>query len=230
MELKNPKRLLIRLQELVGDSQEYFVSGSLSFLPRLNNYRQPHDVDVAVSRELFQTRRSVLDPSDDVRILRLSEVAIAEGFPIAKVLTPRTGFVHVFNPDGLLDISCYSRTPRGFVFSLGFALSLEVPGMIQERFRLLNWEGVSYKAGPPELAFIPKAVSCLRAGSERREQDRQDLKQLVSIVDWDFIRKLLGNGGLRWFGRRLPKPIRMALDPFASPKLTTERHFEGLQK
>lgn len=219
MEPTNPKRLLIRLKELVGSSKEYFVSGSLSFLPLLDNYRQPHDVDVAIRRERFQARRSVFGPSVDVRTLRLSEVAIAERFSIARVLTPRTGFVHVFTTAGLLDISCYSRTPRGFVFSLGFALSLEVPGMIQERFRLLNWEGVSYQAGPPELAFIPKAVSFLRAGFERREQDRQDLKHLASIVDWDFIRKLLGNGGLRWFGRRLPKPIRTALDPFACPSL-----------
>jgi hypothetical protein len=204
----------MRLQELVGNSKEYFVSGSLSFLPLLDNYRQPHDVDVAISRKLFQARRSVFGPSADVRILRLSEVAIAEGFSIARVLTPRTGFVHVFTPDGLLDMSCYSRTPHGFVFSLGFTLTLEVPGMIQERFRLLSWEDVSYQAGPPELAFIPKAVSYLRTGFERRKQDRQDLKLLSSLVDWDFIQKLLDDGGLRWFGHRLPKPIRTALDPF----------------
>jgi hypothetical protein len=49
--------LLRLLQDWTAGSEEYFVSGSLSFLPVLGSYREPgHDVDVAVSQGLFTAR------------------------------------------------------------------------------------------------------------------------------------------------------------------------------
>lgn len=52
-----------------------------------------------------------------------------------------------------------------------------------------------------------------------REQDREDLARLASIVDWSFIRKLLNQGGLRWLGYRWPRPIRSRLDPFGESEI-----------
>ncbi|MFQ5824175.1 MAG: hypothetical protein ACE5JB_08990 [bacterium] len=57
--------LLKKLLQLMGKSDEYFVSGSLSFLPLLGNYRPPlHDVDAAIARDLFQARRHMFNLSD----------------------------------------------------------------------------------------------------------------------------------------------------------------------
>jgi hypothetical protein len=218
----NVKFLLTRLLRIVGDSDEYFVSGSLSFLPLLGNYRQPeHDVDAAIAQELFQTRKRLFGPTERIRFLPLSEVAIATESRLARILAPRTGFVHVDGPDGLLDLSCYRRDERGFVFSLGAGFTLEIPGAIAERFRWLSWEGVSYQAGPPELAFIPKAVWYLKTESGLGKQDRlgskhlEDINRLKKIIDWDFVGYLLERGGLYWLEHRLPKAIRSRLDPFS---------------
>jgi hypothetical protein len=225
--MANTTRLLPRLLELVGDSDEYFVSGSLSFLPLLGNYRQPvHDVDAAISQELFQKRKHLFGPTEEIRFLSLAEVAVASESPLAKVFSPRTGFVHVDGPDGLLDLSCYCRNERGFVFSLGGGLSLEIPGFIADRFRVLSWEGISYQAGPPESAFIPKAVWYLQTQHASLKPDDpnvkhlEDLKRLVKIIDWDFVRQLLTQGGLRWFGCRLPK----RLDPFKADEILALQH------
>jgi hypothetical protein len=227
----NTKSLLTRLLEIAGDSTEYFVSGSLSFLPLLGNYRRPvHDVDAAIARELFHARKSLFRPSEHIRYLRLSEVAIAAESRLAKALSPRTDFVHVDGADGLLDLSCYRRGAGGFSFSLGAGLTLEVPEMITERFRSLSWEGISYRAAPPELAFIPKAVWYLR--NRRVLQDTnnpdlkhlEDIKHLTKIIDWGFVRQLLGRGGLRWLGYRLPGPLRSRLDPFAGDEIMRLQH------
>jgi hypothetical protein len=220
------KSLLTRLLEVVGDSTEYFVSGSLSFLPLLASYRRPvHDVDAAVAQELFHARTSLFHSSERIRYLHLSEVAIASESRLAKALSPRTGFVHVDVADGLLDLSCYRRVAGRFIFPLGAGLTLEVPEVITERFRSLSWEGISYQAAPPELAFIPKAVwylrnrHALRETSDPDSKHLEDIRHLVRIIDWGFVRQLLGRGGLRWLGYRLPGPLRSRLDPFAMSEL-----------
>jgi hypothetical protein len=226
----NVKFLLLHLLQAVGESDEYFVSGSLSFLPLLGSYRQPaHDVDAAVAQELFQKRKPLFGSAKQLHFLRLSEVAIAAESRLAKALAPQTSFVHIDGPNGLLDLSCYRRGARGLLFSLGAGLTLEVPHAVTARFRMLSWEGVSYQAGPPELAFIPKAAWYLRARpalSGRSGADLkhlEDLKRLVRIVDWDFVRQLLEQGGLRWFGYRLPGRISSWFDPFAASEVLALR-------
>jgi hypothetical protein len=225
------KLLLLRLLEITGDSDAYFVSGSLSFLPLLSNYRQPaHDVDAAIAQELFQARKRLFGSTERVRFLPLSEVAIAAESPLARAVAPRTGFVHVDGPDGLLDLACYRRSARGFIFSLGAGFTLEIPGEITERFRWLSWEGISYQAGPPEVAFIPKAVWYLRTEARLAEPDHsgskhlEDIKQLTQIIDWDFVGYLLERGGLRWLGQRLPKAMRSRLDPFGVKEILSLRN------
>lgn len=112
--MANIDRLLQRLLELASGSNEYFVSESLSFLPLLDNYRKPrHDVDVAIAQELFEQRKHLFTPDEHVHFLSLSQVAIAAESGIARALSPRTGFVHVEGPDGLLDLSCYVRAVAG---------------------------------------------------------------------------------------------------------------------
>lgn len=222
----NAKSLLIRLLEIVGDSTEYFVSGSLSFLPLVGSYRQPvHDVDAAIAQELFHARKHLFRPSEGIRHLPLSEVAIASESSFAKALSPQTEFVHVDVAGGLLDLSCYRREAGRFIFSLGVGLTLEVSDVITERFRSLSWEGISYRAAPPELAFIPKAVWYLRNRQLRQKINHpdlkhlEDLKHLVRIIDWSFVQQLLERGGLRWLGHRLPEPLRTWLDPFATDEI-----------
>lgn len=222
----NAKSLLIRLLEIVGDSTEYFVSGSLSFLPLLGSYRQPaRDVDAAIAQELFNARKYLFHPSERIRHLPLSEVAIASESSFAKALSPQTGFVHVDVAGGLLDLSCYRREAGRFIFPLGVGLTLAVPEVITERFRSLSWEGISYQAAPPELAFIPKAVWYLRHRRLRRKindpdlKHLEDLKHLVRIIDWSFVQQLLERGGLRWSGYRLPETLRTRLDPFATDEI-----------
>jgi hypothetical protein len=164
-----------------------------------------------------------------IRFLPLSEVAIATESTLARALAPRTGFVHVDGPEGLLDLSCYRKSARGFIFSLGAGLTLEIPEAITERFRLLNWEGICYQAGPPELAFIPKAVWYLQNKPTLGEQARsdskhlEDIRQLMKIIDWDLVGYLLERGGLRWLGHRLPRAIRSRLDPFSMKAILSLR-------
>jgi hypothetical protein len=43
----------------------------------------------------------------------------------------------------------------------------------------------------------------------------EDLRRLRTLVDWDFVERLLARGGLRWLGRRLPYFIRTRIDPFS---------------
>jgi hypothetical protein len=226
----NVKQLLIQLLNIVGDSDEYFVSGSLSFLPLLGNFRQPlHDVDAAISEELFQNLISVFNSEQRISYLRLSEVAVASNSTIAGVLWPRTGFVHVDGPNGLLDLSCYRRNKRGYIFTLGGGFTLEVPEMIKEGFRQLSWEGIRYQAGPPELAFIPKAVWYLQTesksgGKERIESKHmEDIREMIKIIDWEFTQCLLERGGLRWLGRRLPRAIGRRVDPFQASEILSLR-------
>ncbi|MEW6206887.1 MAG: hypothetical protein AB1631_00865 [Acidobacteriota bacterium] len=220
------KSLLIRLLEIVGDSAEYFVSGSLSFLPLTGNYRQPaHDLDAAISKELFHARKHLFHPSEHIHYLSLSEVAIASESSFARAFSPQTEFVHVDGVDGLLDLSCYRRKAGRFIFALGAGLALEIPEVITERFRLLNWEGISYQAAPPELAFIPKAVWYLRnkhLSEEMNSPDRkhfEDMRHLVKIIDWGFVSQLLEQGGVRWLGYKLPEPIKSWVDPFAADEI-----------
>lgn len=113
----------------------------------------------------------------------------------------------------MLDVSCYQRTRDGFVFSLGGGLTLDVPGIIEQRMQRLTWAGVTFKAGPPELAFLPKAVS-LTSG-RARPQDRDDVERMKKLIDRGFLRELLARGAVRWRGRPLP----VGLQPFRSERI-----------
>jgi len=215
------RRLLERLLRIVGESTDYFVSGSLSFIPLVPAYREPeHDVDASLSGPLFRSRREMVATEGQIQVLRFGEVAVAQDLPISRFLSPRTDFMHVNTPDGLLDLTIYNVTSRSLVFRLGAGLTLEVPRCVLDRVTILTWSDLRYRAGPPELAFLPKAVWYLRTPPSRLAEDRmsvkhlQDLKHLHSIIDWRFLAQLVQDGAIRCCGLRLPGLVDRRVNPF----------------
>jgi hypothetical protein len=203
--------LLERLLRVVAGSRDYFVSGSLSFLPLLPPYREPgHDVDAALEQRLFEARRGAISAEGEARVLRLAEVAVAQDSAIARWVSPRTGFVHVETADGLLDLAAYTAGGGRISFGLGGGLSGSLPAQVLDRVRTLEWKGLCYRAGPPELAFLPKALLHVRARRRRSpvapelRKHELDLERMLPIVDWDFASLLLREGTLRWLGLRVP--------------------------
>jgi len=151
------RKLLERLLHIVSESGDYFVSGSLSFLPLVEPYREPaHDVDASMSVTLFESRRDVIAAQGRIQVLRLGEVAVAQDSRASRVLSPRTDFIHVNTPDGLLDLTVYRIARNSLVIRLGAGLTLEVPRYVLDRIQALTWEGISYRAGPIRISSIPK--------------------------------------------------------------------------
>ena len=208
--------LLSSLLRIVGPSDDYFVSGSLSFLPLTGRHRAPeHDVDVGISYPLFEARRAVIEREGDLQILRLREVAIADTAPLARILIAKTGFAHLETPNGLLDFGRYRRSGDRLEMSLGLGLAMCFPAVVLERVRTLEWHGLRFRAGPLELAFLPKAVGYALAQQGKPppgglpKKHITDLENLSLLVDWGFVEFLIAECGVRWHGHRLPS----ALDP-----------------
>lgn len=213
--------VLRRLLDILGSSPDYFVSGSLSFLPLVPRYREPrHDVDVGVAAELFEARRAAFEAAGEVHVLRLSEVAIADAASATRLLAPRTGFVHVETPDGLIDLSQFARREGCLELFLGAGLTLRVPGAVLERVRVLEWEGLRYRAGPPELALLPKILWYLAwkdggaAPSPEEQKHLLDLRHAHALVDWQFAGALVAEAHFCWRGRRFPAFLDRLLNPF----------------
>lgn len=203
--------LLERLLRIVEGSEDYFVSGSLSFLPRLPPYRTPgNDVDAALKKDLFVARREAIAREGPLRPLRLSEVAALQDSPLARVVSPRADWIHVETRDGLLDLALYTLRGARLEFRLGAGLSGSVPRAVLDRVTVLEWEGRRYRAAPPELAFLPKALwyvqsRCSRAPmAEEVRKHELDLRHMLPLIDWDFAALLLDRGDARWLGCRLP--------------------------
>lgn len=53
-------------------------------------------------------------------------------------------------------------TPSALSFTLGPGLRLSLPRSGLDRVETVTWQGLSYQAGPLELAFIPKAIASVR--------------------------------------------------------------------
>jgi hypothetical protein len=224
------KKLFEALFRIIGDSDDYFITGSLSFLPLVDPYREPaHDIDVSLSRELFQKRRNVIVKEGKVKVLRLSEVAVAMDSSITRILVPRTDFIHVDTGEGLLDLSFY-RKRKGFIeFKLGAGLTFVVPSSVLDRAKILSWEGFSYRAGPPEFAFLPKAVLYPRLKRSTKTLDEEgakhleDLKRLARVIDWDFAAVFLDQLQVHWLGRPIPHAFDRRFNPFRAVDLNQLR-------
>jgi hypothetical protein len=220
-DLTSVKEILECFLGIVGESPDYFVSGSLSFLPLGPCYREPkHDVDVGVSVELFEQRKAMFEAAGRVHTLRLSEVAIADTSGPARLFAPRTKFVHINTPAGLIDLSQF-RVRDDFVeLFLGAGLTLAMPSYLLERIRVLEWEGFRFRAAPPELSLVPKVLwyfAWKESGSAPNADEEKhllDLSHAHSLIDWDFAESVLADSGFYWFGRRFPKLVDRALNPF----------------
>lgn len=215
------KKLFESLFRIIGDSEDYFISGSLSFLPLLPPYRKPaHDIDVSLSKELFEARRHIISEEGEIRALRLSEVAVAMDSSITRILAPKTDFFHVDTGEGLLDLSSYVVNNDFVEFRLGAGLTFAIPASLLDRVQRLSWEGFSYRAGPPEFAFLPKAVLYPRLKRSMETLDEEgtkhleDLKRLAQIIDWDFTGNFLRQLEVRWFRRPIPRVFDQRFNPF----------------
>ena len=212
-------RQLQRVIELLGDSTNYFISGSLSFLPLTGWHRDPeHDIDLAIKSSTFEARLRRLYPAETVKRLRLSEVALAESSLITRIVSPRTGFLHLKGAYGLVDTACYTEGIHQLLFSLGMGLALAVPRSVLYRVRVLEWDGIEYRAAPPEVALIPKLSMLGRRRPGRPAavwfKHEEDARRILGIADLDYLEQLLTMGGVRIRGRKLPGWFRHALDPF----------------
>jgi len=84
----------------------------------------------------------------------------------------------------------------------------------------LSWEGFSYRAGPPEFAFLPKAVlyprlkRSIETLDEEGTKHLEDLKRLAQIIDWDFTGNFLRQLEVRWFRRPIPRVFDQRFNPF----------------
>lgn len=214
--------LLGHLFEIVDGSDRYCVHGSLSFLPLVAPYREPgHDVDAALSVDLFNERRRVVERLGTVETLRLSEIAVAHRMAVTRLLPLSTDFVHVETGEGLLDLTLYRRRPGRFDIRLSGGFSLSLPDLVLERARVLEWRGIRYRAAPLEMALLPKAIALEQLPGDGSapppEVDKHalDLRHVGSLIDWEFVARLGDHGVVRWLGRPLPGPLNRRLNPFA---------------
>ncbi len=215
---------------IVRESQDYFISGSLSFLPLLPHYRVPkHDVDVGISVDLFEQRRAEFEAAGRLRILRLREVAVVGTSRSALLLVPCTGFMHINTPEGLIDLAQFSVRGGLMEFFLGAGLTVAIPSRVLERVRQLEWAGIRFRAGPPELALIPKLLWYLAWKNSRavptadEEKHLLDLRRAHGLIDWDFVDSVLAEAGLYWLGRRFPRFVDRAVNPFRKFDVTQAR-------
>jgi hypothetical protein len=215
------KKLFESLFRIIRDSEDYFISGSLSFLPLMAPYREPaHDIDVSLSRTLFHAHRHIISKEGKLRVLRLPEVAVATDSSITRIIAPKTDFFHVETGDGLLDISMYQLDNDFVEFKLGAGLTFASPASLLERVQILSWEGFSYRAGPPEFAFLSKAVLYPRLKRSMAKLDEmgakhlEDLKRLAQIIDWDFATAFLDQLEIRWLRRPIPRVFDRRFNPF----------------
>jgi hypothetical protein len=56
-------------------------------------------------------------------------------------------------------LAYYRVTPSALSFKLGPGLRLELPLSVLDHVETLTWEGIAYRAGPVELAFVPKVLA-----------------------------------------------------------------------
>ncbi|MCI0437004.1 MAG: hypothetical protein L0271_25700 [Gemmatimonadetes bacterium] len=169
--------------------------------------------------DLYRSKRAAFCDGGTEHVLRLPEVAVAQASPLTRFASPRTAWVHVHTPEGLLDVSRFRHASDSLYFGLGLGFELAVPDLVLDRVRVLEYGSLQYRAGPPELAYLPKAVWALMrqrdtGTSESRTTTQDDLTRLPSILDRGFLKQLLERGGVRWLGRPLPDTLKRQLDPF----------------
>jgi hypothetical protein len=211
------------LFDLLAGSPHYMVTGSLSFLPLIADYREPgQDLDVFIRRDVFEARRRAFEAVGRVRVLRVPEVAVATTAPISKVLMPRTGFVHVDTCYGLLDVVQYEEHDELMSLLLGLGVRFSMTRTFCTRCNQLEWSSYRYTAAPPEFMFVTKAVGYVvalkdGAGSEfETTKHYADLVRMAPVMDWDFAALLLRSMRVGWRHTFLPTFVQKRVNPYAA--------------
>lgn len=212
-------RLLESFFRIMGNSEDYFISGSLSFLPLLNNYRKPGlDIDISIKKSIFFQRQEQILKEGSLKVLRLSEVAVANTSNFVKWISPKTDFIHLETADGLLDLTLYTEKKASIDFKIGFGFVMSIPDYILEKINILKWNHISYRAAPPELMFLTKSVEFIQCSSKgdlghKKSKHFEDIQIMAKIIDWNFLEKVRNEMKIKWFV--LPEKLNRKLNPFS---------------
>lgn len=224
-------RLLESFFKIIGNSEDYFISGSLSFLPLLNNYRKPGlDIDISIKKSIFYQRQEEILKEGSLKVLRLSEVAVAKTSNIVKWISPKTDFIHLETADGLLDFALYTEKENSIDFKLGFGIVMSIPKYVLDKINILEWNNISYRAAPPELMFLTKSVEFIQCSSKgdlsyKKSKHFEDIQRMAKIIDWDFLEKVRNEMKIMWFV--FPGKLNRKLNPF--PKIVQSIDIEHLK-
>lgn len=223
----NTQELFMKLFSVLGtDSKDYFVSGSLSFLPLLQYYRKPgKDIDVSIEQEVFQVKEEYFRALGNYHVLNVQEVAVANTSPIAKIIHPKTGFIHIDIGDGLLDITVYKEHMESIELLFGMGFTLELTKELLQKKKKLIYEGIPYYSAPIEMMLVTKSVEYLQAIEKETVEEFEkskhydDICRMAAIADWDFAEILLNSLRVKWYGRYLPAKIENKINPYRKVKI-----------
>jgi len=222
--------LLQQLLSILGNTNEYFISGSLSFLPLIQNYREPgRDIDILISKNAYQIIKNKLRDQADEHILSLAEVAVANTSIVTKIISPKTGFIHYETENGLIDLSLYLPSYRNIELILGAGFTLKMSNKFMKRLNEFNWKGYTYQAAPPELMFVTKSVELMRSYRKKnikefsKSKHYQDILQLSKIIDWEFAEEFLESISVCWNKINLPHTLDKKINPYKSVDLSVIR-------
>jgi hypothetical protein len=218
------------LFDLLAGSPHYMVTGSLSFLPLIPNYREPGpDLDVFIRRDVFEARRRAFETAGTVKVLRVPEVAIAGTSLISRVFMPKTGFVHIDTSDGMLDVVQYEEHDAVMSLLLGLGVRFSMDRAFCSRCNQLEWSGYGYTAAPPEFMFVTKAIGYVIALDDGTGTDFEqtkhyaDLVRMAPVIDWDFAAHLLHGMRVGWRHAFFPTFVQKRFNPYVSLDLTRLR-------
>ncbi len=221
--------LFDKLFRILDGDNNYFISGSLSFLPLLDNYRKPgHDLDAAIWKNTYIRKSDRIKEEGQPVRLRLSEVAVANTAKIPEIADPLTGFIHLENDEGLLDIMLYRKHKKSISMNLGFGFNMHIRKNILEKSVTLEWKGYRYKAAPMELMFLLKSVEflrCLKNGenSYTNTKHYEDIKRMAEIVDWNSLDSFIKGVEIKWLN--LPTSINNLVNPIQKIALSIDLNF-----
>jgi hypothetical protein len=207
--LDNTKRLLQTILSAVKRDTDYFISGSLSFLPLLDFYRLPgFDIDFSIEKSIFSENKDILKGDGYIRRVPLNVIPIAKTNAFLRYLALPTNFFHIVSSNGLLDMTLFSRDRHGnYHMPILSGISLFLPKEIEQRFRTLTFMDISYRAAPLEFAILPKLISYLKK-EQIRSKDLSDIEATKHIIDYEFTKFLLETMTLSFAGISLPNYIR----------------------
>jgi hypothetical protein len=178
------------------------------------------DVDVSIGVALYRKKKSAFKSLGKLHVLRLSEVAVANTSAAAKLISPKTGFIHIEIGDGLLDLSLHRKKKNSIELLFGFGFTFSMTDELAGRLSRLRHQGVEYQSAPFEVMFLTKSVEyihALRAGCEREFMQGKhylDLCRMAESIDWGFAERYLDSLRVKWMGMPLPRLFQRKINPY----------------